>query len=297
MSNDIPVTRRRSHKKKGSDLLPILSLTLAAVVLSLGLAGIWQLLDPVDYIPPEEPSSNLGGILPTGDSGASEGDESQPPAEPSSEESSSAASGPDVAQGDWVPSAYFDDAMFVGDSITDGIKLYEVMSNATVLANTGINLDSIFTKVVSTPSGEKTIMEASKDYDPGKIYLLMGINSMLSGEDAFIKSYERVVDELMAQHPGAILYIQSILPVTAEYETRQSAVTDNATIDAYNLRLRAMAEEKGVYYLNVAEVFKDETGALYAEASPKDGIHFGATWYRKWFDYLRTHAAVDPVDA
>lgn len=297
MSNDIPVTRRRSHKKKGSDLLPIFSLTLVAVLLSLGLAGIWQLLDPVDYIPPEKPSSSQNGILPTGESGASDSSEAQSPAEPSSEEESSVSSGPEVAQGDWVPSAYFDDAMFVGDSITDGIKLYEVMSNATVLANTGINLDSIFTKVVSTPTGEKTIMEASKDYDPGKIYLLMGINSMLSGEDAFIKSYERLVDELIAQHPDAILYIQSILPVTAEYETRQNAVTDNATIDAYNARLKALAEEKGVYYLNVAEVFKDATGALYAEASPRDGIHFGATWYRKWFDYLRTHAAADSVGA
>ena len=201
-----------------------------------------------------------------------------------------------MAQGDWVASAYFDDALFIGDSITDGIKLYEVMSNATVLANTGINLDSIFTKVVDTPVGQKTIMEASAEYHPGKIYLLMGINSMLSGEDAFIQSYERVLDELISQHPDSILYVQSILPVTADYETRQNAVTDNATIDAYNARLKALAEEKGVYYLNVAEIFKDETGALYAEASPRDGIHFGATWYRKWFDYLRTHA-VDPAAA
>ena len=55
MRNDMSVTRR-GHKKRGSDLLPLLSLTLAVTLLSLGLAGIWQLLDPVDYIPPEESS-------------------------------------------------------------------------------------------------------------------------------------------------------------------------------------------------------------------------------------------------
>ena len=27
-----------------------------------------------------------------------------------------------------------------------------------------------------------------------------------------------------------------------------------------------------------------------AEASPKDGMHFGSTYYMKWFDYLKCHA-------
>ena len=109
-------------------------------------------------------------------------------------------------------------------------------------------------------------------------------------KEDFISAYGRLVDTLRQQHPDAIVYVQSILPVTADYEKRADAVTDNATIDEYNEALMAMAEEKGVYYLNVAEIFKDETGALFSEASPTDGIHFGATWYRKWFDYLRTHA-------
>lgn len=272
-----PLSRHRGHKKPGSDILPILTLTLLAVVLSLGLAGIWQLLDPIDYISPVD--SSISSSTSITESPSSQSEQNMP-----------LVSGPEVPQGDWVPSAYFNDAMFVGDSITDGIKLYEVMSNATILANTGINLDSIFTKVVNTPFGQKTLIEAAKDFKPGKIYLLMGINSMLSGEDAFVAAYERLVNELRTQHPNAIFYIQSILPVTAAYEARSSAVTDNSTIDAYNIRLKALAAEKGVYYLNVAQVFKDETGALHANASPRDGIHFGATWYRKWFDYLRTHA-------
>ena len=134
-------------------------------------------------------------------------------------------------------------------------------------------------------------MEASRYYDPGKIYLLMGINSMLYDEDTFRTAYARVVDTLIEQHPDATLYIQSILPVTAAYEQGANAVADNAKIDRYNEILKGLAEEKGVYYLNVAEVFKDENGCLPNEASPHDGIHFGSSWYRKWFDYLRTHGA------
>ena len=43
----------RGHKKRGSDLLPVLTLTLAVAILSALVAGVWQLADPVDYIPPE----------------------------------------------------------------------------------------------------------------------------------------------------------------------------------------------------------------------------------------------------
>ena len=42
--------------------------------------------------------------------------------------------------------------LFVGDSITEGIKLYDVMNNATVLASTGVNLDSLYTKDAITLS-------------------------------------------------------------------------------------------------------------------------------------------------
>ena len=53
---------------------------------------------------------------------------------------------------------------------------------------------------------------------PGKIYLMMGVNSLLSDEDSFRASYSRVVDTLVEQHPDAILYIQSILPVTIPHK-------------------------------------------------------------------------------
>ena len=284
----------RGHKKRGSDLLPVLTLTLAVAILSALVAGVWQLADPVDYIPPEpktvSSSSDTSGESSSQDPASQEASSQ----EQSSEESSPADNGSStlVGEGEWTASSYFDDALFVGDSITEGIKLYDVMSNATVLSYTGINLDSIFTReVIPMEDGsKKTIIDASADYDPGKIYILMGVNSIQMAKEDFISAYGRLVDTLRQQHPDAIVYVQSILPVTADYEKRADAVTDNATIDEYNEALMAMAEEKGVYYLNVAEIFKDETGALFSEASPTDGIHFGATWYRKWFDYLRTHA-------
>ena len=272
-------------KKSGSGLRSFLVTRLGSAAIALLGAGVWQLLDPVEYQPPLEPLTSS----PLAASGASSlGSEGSTPADGSSEDT---AQDPQVAEGEWLSSSYFDDALFVGDSITEGIKLYDVMNNATVLSSTGVNLDSLYTKdAISLADGSKVpILEASKNYSPGKIYLMMGVNSLLSDEESFRASYSRVVDTLVEQHPDAILYIQSILPVTANYEKRQNAVADNAKIDRYNAILKELAAEKQVYYLDVAEAFKDADGCLPDSASPKDGIHFGSSWYRKWFDYLRTH--------
>ena len=286
-------------RKRGSGLRSFLVTLLGAAAIALLGAGVWQLLDPVEYQPPLPPLTS--SPLPPESSASSEdpGEKSAPASQPedgaSQEEPAGAGGDPQVGEGEWLASSYFDDALFVGDSITEGIKLYDVMNNATVLSSTGVNLDSLYTKdAVTLADGSKVpILGASKNYTPGKIYLMMGVNSLLSDEESFRTAYARVVDTLTSQHPDAILYIQSILPVTADYEKRQNAVADNAKIDRYNEILKELAAEKQVYYLNVAEVFKDADGCLPNSASPKDGIHFGSSWYRKWFDYLRSHGVTE----
>lgn len=308
------VKKRKSpvfhSRRRGNAIRSFFVTMLGSAAIAVLGAGVWQLLDPVEYQPPLAPitAETLAAAQassaadqpeegePAPDGAASGQSEDSDASEPSS--SSEAAppaeeGDPQVGEGEWLSSDYFDDALFVGDSITEGIKLYDVMSNATVLASTGVNLDSLYTKnAITLEGGSKVpVLEATKYQNPGKIYLMMGVNSLLSDEETFRAGYGRVVDTLVEQHPDAILYIQSILPVTAAYEKKANAVTDNAKIDRYNEILKGLAEEKGVYYLNVAEVFKDADGCLPDSASPQDGIHFGSSWYRTWFDYLRTHGA------
>ena len=195
-----------------------------------------------------------------------------------------------VPQGEKVAESYFSGALFIGDSITEGIKLYDVMSNAVVLSHTGINLDNIMTKkVIPLSDGSSiTIPEASSYYHPRRIYVLMGANSMFSELNPFVRAYRRLIQDLKQRHPGATIYVQSILPVTAGYEQRRPEFA-NAKIDQYNIAVRQMALEEGVEYLNVAEAFKDSRGKLPDSAS-NDGMHFGKRLYNLWFEYLETHA-------
>lgn len=283
----------RPKKRIWSRIVPFITLTVITALVSAALAGVWQLLDPVDYIAPEKPtrSESSQAESPPDDGRLAPNDNviSSMPESPSS--SSAVEKTTLVAKSDWVDSNYFDDALFIGDSITEGIKIYDIMSNAKVLSHTGINLDSIHTrKAIKTDSGELTIMEAAAKESPGKIYVMMGANSMSADRETFINGYTKLVTQLRDMHPNAIIYVQSILPVTTAYEERRPDFS-NGRIDEYNEGLLEMSEQLGVYYLNVAEAFKNEDGKLPTEASPKDGMHFSSSWYRKWFDYLRTHTA------
>lgn len=73
-----------------------------------------------------------------------------------------------VPESERVTSAYFDDALFVGDSITAGIQSYALMKNASVVAFTGINTDTIMTReVIRNDAGELETMPQAISRYPG----------------------------------------------------------------------------------------------------------------------------------
>ena len=106
--------------------------------------------------------------------------------------------------------------------------------------------------------------------------------------------YAQLIDSIEKQHPDALLYVQSIFPVTAQKALGENGIYSNERIDSYNTALMELCQKRGLPYLNVAEALRGPDGALPAEASG-DGIHIIPDYYRRWFDYLKTHT-VQPDD-
>ncbi|MBR5260836.1 MAG: hypothetical protein IKV47_01555, partial [Oscillospiraceae bacterium] len=176
---------------------------LFIVLLSFVLATIWQQAEDAAL-----------GIESSDGNDTSVSDESVP--ESSSEpESSESESEPEssaidfseitlVPELDRVTSEYFDNAVFIGDSLTEGIKTYGLMSNSTVIAATGINISTITTnKVVKTADGRVTVMEALQQHpDPQKIYILLGANGIAWIEkDLFIHLYTEFITAIKTEFP------------------------------------------------------------------------------------------------
>ncbi|MEG1448207.1 MAG: GDSL-type esterase/lipase family protein [Oscillospiraceae bacterium] len=200
---------------------------------------------------------------------------------------------PLVEKSEMVSTSYFDDAVFIGDSITTGIDGYDILENATVIAHTGVNVDTIkTTPFYETEAGTLTAVETLKTIENAeKIYIMLGANGIAwFPKETLINHYEEFLLSVMEAKPDATIYIQSILPVTQSMDDLANNIT-NEKIDEYNLALLELAKKLDVYYVDINSSLKDENNALPAEASPGDGMHFGAEYYLKWIDYLRTHTA------
>ncbi len=189
-----------------------------------------------------------------------------------------------------VGDEWFDDAIFIGDSLTVGLSAYNILDDNKVIASTGINPQTILNKAcIKSENGTlTTVLEATKNLTPQKIYVMLGSNGIaFIDEDKFIELYSEFIDDLKVSHPESDIYIQSILPVTKQKENSDKRYS-NSKIDKYNDALLKLAKDKEVYYLNVSEAIKDETGCLPATTG-SDGIHFGPSIYNTWLDYLKKH--------
>lgn len=200
-----------------------------------------------------------------------------------------------VPESPLVQDTYFDDVVFLGDSRTDGLRLYSGLKNGIFLCSTGATVESVFNKSVETVVGEMPLLDALALLDCGKIYIMLGINELgWNGTETFRTQSTELIRRIQTDHPDAEIVIQSILPVSAKKDD-EGRYVNNGRIDEYNQVWMDLAEELDVAYLNVAEGVAGEDGLLPSDLC-YDGVHLNKAGCRLWLDYLRTHAVGDIQD-
>lgn len=194
-----------------------------------------------------------------------------------------------VPVSDPVENSYFDDAVFIGDSRTEGLILNCGLSNTTSYAYKGLMVDTVFTKPVINKNGQKvSVMDALKSTPFSKVYIMLGINE--TGwvySHVFQNKYGEMIDGIREINPEAEIYIQEIMPVSGKVSSTHSYIT-NSKINEYNGLLRELAEEKQVYYIDTGSAVASADGSLLNDAA-SDGIHLVKDYCEKWLDYLKTH--------
>lgn len=194
-----------------------------------------------------------------------------------------------VPQSAPVDDSYFSDAVFMGDSRTEGFALFSGLDTMTTYATRGLNVSTVFTDATIDLNGTMvTAIDALRNTSFSKLYIMFGLNeASWPYSEVFIDEYGDIIDEARAINPNAIIYIQSILPVTKSCS--DSSESFNKTkIDSLNEMLQQLASEKQVYYIDCEKALADSEGYLPEEAST-DGIHFGVPECEAWLEYLKTH--------
>lgn len=209
-----------------------------------------------------------------------------------------------VPQSDAVDGSYFDDAVFIGDSISVMLSYYNAatksMGKAQFLASGSLGSGNALWSVSSEsvhPSykGEKMRLEQSVPLTGAKkMYIMLGMNDIaVYGTEGAANKLTTLIENILAEVPDMQVYVQSMTPITTTskiYSKKHNPVR----IKEYNEILADICQQKGWNFLNVASVFADENGYLiqdYCSDSDDMGIHFTFAGCEKWVDYLRSHTA------
>jgi hypothetical protein len=193
-----------------------------------------------------------------------------------------------------VDDEYFVDALFIGDSRTVGLSEYceALDTRATFYSKISLTIYDVFKKdFIKTDEGRINLETALSRAQYGKIYIMLGLNEIGTGDDEYFKNaYAEVVDKLKELQPDAIIYIQGIMHVT-ENKSNNDKYFNNERINSRNAAISELADNRTVFYLNMNEAVDDENGNLEAALS-FDDVHLKASSYERWHEFLLHNAIV-----
>lgn len=188
-----------------------------------------------------------------------------------------------------VDAAYFADAVFIGDSRTQGLQLYSGLTTPHYLCAKGATVASIYTDSrVKTASGTVPVMTALRHLSFSKVYIMLGVNELgWVYPKTFTDQYAKVIKDIHTIAPNAKIVLQSVLPVSATQEAKHGYV-NNERIADYNTRIQKLASDNSCTYLNVAEAVTASDGCL-AGSLTGDGLHLNRTGCKRWLQYLEAN--------
>lgn len=174
------------------------------------------------------------------------------------------------------------DIVFLGNSITDGGELAELLDNPTV-KNRGINSDDIpgvMDRLSSVTSGR-----------PAKIFLLIGINDVSHNLTAsqLADSYGKLVERIRRESPSSRLYLQSVMPINNDFGRYRNLKGKEDVINEFNKRIKGIAEHNGAEYVDLWPALAEPTTGKLKPEFTNDGLHLLAPGYRAWMDVVREY--------
>lgn len=206
-----------------------------------------------------------------------------------------------------VDDSYFDDALFVGDSVTLKLQEYVVytrkhgeptlLGGARFLAAQSFSARNALMKVSSKSihpvlNGNKmTLEDAIAQLAPKKLYLMLGMNDVgISGIDGALENMGKLLARIREKNPDMQIIVESATPRLkgSHPTTKQLFAYDVRLYDAI-LKLN----DPNIHFLDVGYTMRDEQGKLpeeYCFDPDTMGIHFTNSGCRHWIDFLYTHA-------
>ena len=167
--------------------------------------------------------------------------------------------------------------LFLGDSITEQYDLKEYYEDYPVV-NSGVSGDY-------TSSIVKDMKKRVYDYNPSKVFLLIGINDLRNGKDIseIVSNTKEIIELIKENRPYSEIYLESIYPINKTDDDKISDSVrdiefDNEKIIEVNDLLKDLAKDEKITYVDLYNKLIDDDGNLNISYT-KDGLHISSEGY------------------
>ena len=212
-----------------------------------------------------------------------------------------------LRESQWAEDSYFNDTIFIGDSVTQKLQQYvterrktgdsNLLGNARFIAVQSLGTHTALANISEkslhpTVRGTKmTIENALATLNAQKAYIMLGMNDVaVSGMETSVSNMLKFLQRIQSKVPNIEIFVQSATPRLSGSQPTTEQLFD------YNLRVYEeilKLNDPKIHFVDVAYVMRDDTGKLYEDyCSDKTGmaLHFTNAGCEKWVEYLYTHA-------
>ncbi|WP_273485302.1 SGNH/GDSL hydrolase family protein [Desulforamulus ruminis] len=167
--------------------------------------------------------------------------------------------------------AQFTNSVFMGDSITEGFAINEILPEECVIAGAGATAGFTYDDIGALVSK-----------NPDNVFIMLGSVDILMPVDdpkeLFRNDLTKLINKIKEELPDCKIYLQSITPVTQEALKQEPRYE---RIEEYNELLKELGDKLSVNYVDIGAL-AEETPDLFAE----DGVHFKKEFYTLWLKKL-----------
>lgn len=202
---------------------------------------------------------------------------------------------------------YFDDALFVGDSVANGLKLYKSMYEKEIFDNMvfhtgacyGFNncLSAISSKSLHPvyQGAQRTIWDMVSLTGAKKVFIGFGLNDFGCVTTKNIKNcLDKIISKIRAVNPDIEIILLSSGYFTKAGESYQPSKNDYRTCFRqrdYNQFVLEYCNSMGLDYIDVSNCFADDYGYLDKDKAMDNYCHPHIKHYHLWRDILYGYAA------
>lgn len=165
---------------------------------------------------------------------------------------------------------YYENAVFMGDSLTEALSEFGYLDGYNVLAQKG-----------QTVVMAKKSIYKMQSMHPAKIFLLYGMNDVIAFNkvEDFKTAYIDLISEIKSNLPNAEIYVQAPFPVMNKAVNVNKRL-NNDNINQFRQAVQEVCQAKNVKYVDTSVLIKD------TKSYEPDGVHFKYDFYKTYLTYL-----------